>query len=155
MDSLNNEQILWIFCAKYRSGLLVKKKKKRATADLSASSSLTSKISKGSYTSGRSYVSADSCLFCIFSFSHLSYEKRITDRRFSCVVQIDSMCLKMWSKHTVVKYDARASHLTSRFLLCCRDSLIPAYYHSSVFGENEYSDIRHEIIYRSEQQVIR
>jgi len=133
-------------------------KKKRATADLSASacsSSLTLKISKGSYTSGRSYVSADSCLFCIFSFPHLSYEKRITDRKFSCVVQIDSMCLKMWSKHTVVKYDARASHLTSSFLLYCRNLLIPAYYHSSVFGENEYSDIRHEIIYRSEQQVIR
>lgn len=47
------------------------KKKERATADLSAftcSFSLTLKISKGSYTSGRSYVSADSCRPVFFPF---------------------------------------------------------------------------------------
>lgn len=81
-----------------------------------------------------------------FSFP-LSYEKNeLLIRGFSCVVQIDSMCLKMWSKqNAVVKCDTRAPH---RLVSCCAagiiDSLIPVYYHLFVFEESEYSDIRHK-----------
>ena len=102
------------FFAKYRLGLLVKKI--CATTDLSAfaCSLLTSKISKGSYMSERSYVSADSCCLVFFPSLIFLIKTELLIRGFSCVVQIDFMCLKMWLKHTVVKCNARA-YLTTSF----------------------------------------
>lgn len=108
-----NEQISGFFFAKYRSGLLVKKI--CATTDLSAFACSSSKISKGSYMSERSYVSADSCCLVFFPFLIFLMKNELLIRGFSCVVQIDFMCLKMWSKHAVVKCNARASYLTTSF----------------------------------------
>lgn len=109
--SMRNEQISRIFRAKYRSGLLVKRNARLRTSqlprapprwlwkfrkDLTRSSDLTFPLTR---------------VVLYFSFPHLSYENyELLIRGFSCVVQIDSMCLKMWSKHAVVKCDARASH---------------------------------------------
>lgn len=72
-----------------------------------------------------------------FSFPHLSYEKRITDKGILVCRPnrlhvpknvIKTRCCKM----------RRSCDASSSFLLCCRDSSIPAYYHPSVFGESEW-----------------
>lgn len=130
-------------------------KKERATAGLSAStcsSSLTLKISKGYLTRPGDLTFPLTRVVLYFSFPHLSYEKRITDKGILVCRPnrlhvpknvIKTRCCKM----------RRSCVASSSFLLCYRDSSIPAYYHPSVFGESEYSDIR--MIYRGEQQPIR
>lgn len=90
-----------------------------------------------------SHISGRSCAFSLirvvlyFPFLGFLAEIGLLIKGSSRVVQIDSMCLKMWSKHAVVKCEPRASHLMSSFLLCNRDSLILVDYHPSVFGEGK------------------